>query len=130
MRTIGAKKQDQLVEKTFKLSLSIIELYIELIRNNEFEISEKLLRSTTNIRGNVEGSLAALDNQDYMAKIAVATKEAVEARYWLKLIQMKHTITWSGDLCVDQLNEIISILAYMTQKGTKSNLKLDIHNLN
>ncbi len=118
------------MEKTFQLSLNIIQLYIDLLKENEFEISEKLLRSTTNIRGNVEGSLAAVDKQDFMSKISVATKEAVEARYWLKLIQMKQVINHTCELCVEQLNEIINILNYMTQSCSTNKITLNIHNLN
>ncbi|MFN3404717.1 MAG: four helix bundle protein [Cytophagaceae bacterium] len=124
------KEQDQLVEKTFQLSLSVIQLYIELLRENEFEISDKLLRSTTNIRGNVECTLAAIDKQDYMSRISVAFKEAVETRYWLKLIQMNHMICRTCDTCVEQLNEIIVILNWMIQSENTFKLQLNIHNLN
>ena len=124
------KKNNPIVDKTFKFSLNAIELYILLIKKNEFELSNKLLNSATNIRKNVEGSLAAVSQQDFMNKIAVASKDAVEARFWLKMLQMKYLKNTSADECVDQLNEIINILNYMTQQHSKSNLKLSIHNLN
>jgi four helix bundle protein len=124
------KKNNPVVDKTFKFSLNVIELYILLLKKNEFELSAKLLESATNIRKNVEGTLAAISKQDFMNKIAIASKDAVEARFWLKMLQMKYLKNTSADECVDQLNEIINILNYMTQQKNISKLKLSIHNLN
>lgn len=124
------KSHEEIVNKTFEFSLTLIELYIFLIKNNEFEFSEKLLRSGTSIRENVEQSLAAGSNQDFLAKISQATKEAIETRYWLKNIQMKHIVSDSCDECVEQINEIINILSYMSQSCNRYNLKLNIENLN
>jgi four helix bundle protein len=108
----------------------VIELYILLLKKNEFEISEKILNSSTNIRKNVEGSLAAVSKQEFMQKIAFASKEAIEARFWLKMLQMKFLKNTSADECVEQLNEIINILNYMTQQKSEYKLKLNISNLN
>lgn len=124
------KKNNPLVDKTFKLSLQVLELYILLLKKNEFELSEKLLHSATNIRKNVEGSLAAISKQDFMQKIAVASKEAIEARFWLKMLQMKYLKSTSADECVEQLNEIINMLNYMAQQKSSCKLKLNIYNLN
>jgi four helix bundle protein len=124
------KKNNPVVEKTFQFSLKVLELYILLLKKNEFELSEKLLHSSTNIRRNVEGMLAAIDKQDFMQKIGLASRDAVEARFWLKMLQMKYFKTSGADECVEQLNEIINILNYMTEKKSETKLKLPIHNLN
>jgi four helix bundle protein len=124
------KKNNPVVEKTFKFSLNVLELYIVLLKKNEFELSGKLLHSATNIRKNVEGSLAAVSKQDFMQKIALASKEAIEARFWLKMLQMKYLKNSSADECAEQLNEIINVLNYMAQKKSNTKLKLNISNLN
>jgi four helix bundle protein len=124
------KKNNPVVEKTFRLSLNILELYILLLKKNEFELSEKLLNSATNIRRNVEGMLAAIDKQDFMQKIALASRDAIEARFWLKMLQMKYFKNNGADECVEQLNEIINILNYMTESNSETRLKLPIYNLN
>ncbi|MFL5729717.1 MAG: four helix bundle protein [Cytophagaceae bacterium] len=121
---------EELVNKTFTFSLSLIELYIALLRNNEFELSKKVFESGTNIRANVEGSLASLEKKEFMQKIAMASKEAVETRYWLKMIQMKHFISYSCDDCVEQLNEIINTLNYLVQENNQYKIRLSIENLN
>jgi four helix bundle protein len=124
------KKNNPVVDKTFQFSLKVIELYILLLKKNEFEISEKLLSSSTSIRKNIEGSLAAITKQEFMQKIAFASKEAIEARFWLKMLQMKYLKNNSADECVEQLNEIINILNYMTQQKSEVKLNLNISNLN
>jgi four helix bundle protein len=123
-------KNSPIVDKTFKFSLNVLELYILLLKKNEFELSEKLLNSSTNIRKNIEGTLSAIDKQDYMQKLAFASKEAIEARFWLKMLQMKYLKNNCADECVEQLNEIINTLNYMEQKKSETSIKLNIHNLN
>lgn len=130
VRIIEKKKDNKIINKTFEFSLSVIELYIFLLKNNEFEYSEKILKSGTTIRENVEQSLAAITNEDYLAKLSLAFKDAVETRYWLKHLQMKNLISTSCDECVDQINEIINTLSYMTQSCNRFNIQLNIQNLN
>jgi four helix bundle protein len=121
---------EELVTKSFTFSLNVLELYISLLKRNEFELSKKLLASGTKIRANIEGSIAAREKQDFIHSISLAQKEAMEARYWLKMVQMKHFVSDSCDDCVDQINEIINILNYLVQENNKYKIKFDLHNLN
>ena len=122
---------EELVSKSFAFSLNVLELYISLLKKNEFELSKKLLASGTKIRANIEGSFASVEKQDFLHNISLAQKEAIEARYWLKMVQMKHFISNSCDECVEQINEIINILNYMIQENNKYKIKIDLlHNLN
>lgn len=124
------RKNNPIVDKTFEFSLNVLELYILLLKKNEFELSGKLLQSTTNIRRNVEGTLASIGKQDFMQHISVAIKEAMEARFWLKMVQMKYFRNQDADQCVEQLNEIINTLNYMSQARSNNEVKLPIYNLN
>jgi len=124
------KMNEELVNKTFTFSLSLIELYISLLRNNEFELSKKVFDSGINIRANVEGALAAIEKKEFIQKISMASKQSVEARYWLKMIQMNHFISYSCDDCVEQLNEIINTLNYLVQENNQYKIRLSIENLN
>lgn len=123
------KKNLQIIPKTFDFSLKVLELYIELLKVNEFELSEKLLKSGTSIRGTVEESLAAGNVQDRLNNLALASQEAIEARYWLKMVQMKYFISSSAlDECVEKINEIIALLHLMA--GEDNNHKVIINGLN
>lgn len=52
-------KENIIASKTFEFSLNIINLYMQLKRENEFIISKQVLRSGTSIGANVEEAIAA-----------------------------------------------------------------------
>ena len=52
-------KDNIIAVKTFEFSLSIINLYTQLKKENEFIISKQLLRCGTSIGANVEEAIAA-----------------------------------------------------------------------
>ena len=79
-------KENLILNKTFEFSLDIIELYKVLRENNEFVISKQLLRSATSIGANAEEGSAAQTKKDFITKMSIASKEARESRYWLRLI--------------------------------------------
>ncbi|WMJ75503.1 four helix bundle protein [Cytophagaceae bacterium ABcell3] len=125
------KKDMQIVPKAFDFSLRVLELYIELLKVNEFDLSEKLLKSGTGIRTTIEDSLATVDRQERFNSIALASREAVEVRYWLKLIQMKYFISGSVlDDCVEKINEIINLLNIMSGEGSKNKELINSINFN
>ncbi len=73
-------------ERTFEFALLIIELYKHLIAQNEHVMSKQLLRCGTSIGANVHEAQAAQSRKDFASKIAIASKEARETNYWLKLL--------------------------------------------
>jgi four helix bundle protein len=74
-------------EKSYAFALQIIELYKLLISNNEYVLSKQLLKSGTCIGANVEEALAGQSRADFLSKMSIASKEARETHYWLRLIR-------------------------------------------
>jgi four helix bundle protein len=74
-------------KKSYQFSLDIINLYKELNSQKEYILSKQLLRSGTSIGANVEESSAAQSTKDFIAKMAIASKEARETNYWLRLLR-------------------------------------------
>jgi four helix bundle protein len=74
-------------EKSFEFSLEIIRLYHRLKSKNEFVLSKQLFRSGTNIGANIEEALAGQSRKDFLSKMSIASKEARETRYWLRLMK-------------------------------------------
>jgi four helix bundle protein len=72
--------------KAFYYALRIIHLSRELDNKREFVISNQLLRCSTSIGANIEEATAASSRKDFACKMAIASKEARESRYWLRLI--------------------------------------------
>jgi len=80
-------KKNIILDMSFKFSLQIIELYKQLIKEKEFIMSRQLLKSGTSIGANIEEASAGQSKRDFTAKMSIASKEARETRYWLKLLQ-------------------------------------------
>ena len=80
-------------DKSYQFALKIIALSRRLREQREFEIARQILRSGTSIGANIEEALAAVSRAEFTAKIAIASKEARETRYWLRLIRDSETIT-------------------------------------
>ena len=74
-------------QKSFHFALQIVKLCKDL-RNGkkEFVLSNQLLRSETSIGANVAEAQQAQSRADFISKINIALKEAVETDYWLRLL--------------------------------------------
>src|SRR3989339_743794 len=89
-------KNDNIIQKkSFDFALKIIELYKELVIQKEFILSKQLLRSGTSIGANVEEALAGQSKKDFIAKMSLASKEARETKYCLKLLQESQIVKTS-----------------------------------
>jgi len=86
-------KTDNIIqEMTFDFSLQLISLYKILVEKKEFVLSRQLLRSGTSIGANVEEATAAQSKRDFISKMAIASKEARETRYWLRLLEQSKLV--------------------------------------
>ncbi len=73
-------------EKSFRFALVTIDLCKRLQSDREYVISKQLLRSGTSIGANVEEATAAESRKDFVHKMTLASKEARESMYWLRLL--------------------------------------------
>ena len=104
-------KEDSIIaKKSFDFALTIITLYSELKKHNEYVISKQLLRSGTSIGANVVEASAAQSSRDFIGKMFIASKEARETKYWLKLLQASNLANLNYDLYLSEIEEIINIL--------------------
>lgn len=115
-------KNNPIKERSFIFALSIIKLYKKLQRNNEFVISKQLLRSGTSIGANIEEATAAQSKKDFLHKMSIASKEARETTYWLRLLKESNLINISVDKHLDEIDQIIKIITKIV-KTTATNLK-------
>jgi four helix bundle protein len=105
------KKPNIIKEKTYKFALDIINIYKQMIKQNEFILSKQLVRSGTSIGANTEEATAAQSRKDFISKMSISSKEARETNYWLRLLrdsQLCEGIDYT-DL-IKELEEIIKIL--------------------
>ena len=105
--------------KSFEFALGVINLYKELQSQKEFVISKQLLRSGTSIGANVEEATAAQSRRDFLSKMAIASKEARETKYWLRLLQESTLVELDLTPEISQIDQIIRILTAIV-KTTKT----------
>jgi len=85
-------KENVIQEKSYDFALAIIKLYRKLSRDKEFILSKQIVRSGTSIGANIEEAQAAQSRADFISKMSIASKEARETRYWLRLLRDSHIV--------------------------------------
>ncbi len=98
-------------EKSFAFALQTVALYQKLQDEREYVISKQLLRSGTSIGANVEEAIAAQSRKDFLSKMAIASKEARETRYWLKLLRESCLTKAELVSTIESAEELIRILS-------------------
>jgi len=103
-------KENLIATKTFDFALTVIELFIQLKKENEFIISKQIIRSGTSIGANVEEAIAAQSKKDFINKLSIASKEARETKYWLILLKQSELTQINVDSYLTEIEHIINIL--------------------
>lgn len=114
------KKENVIQTKSFDFALQIIALFIKLKQEKEFVISKQLLKSGTSIGANVEEATAAQSRRDFISKMSIASKEARETRYWLRLLQKSDLTRIDVSEWMISINEIVRILTSIVKTTQKN----------
>ena len=80
-------KSNLVRDKSYAFAIRIISVSRWLRAQREFELCSQVLRAGTGIGSNVEEALAAVSRPDFVAKMGIASKEARESYYWLRLLR-------------------------------------------
>ncbi|MFH7029977.1 MAG: four helix bundle protein [Heteroscytonema crispum UTEX LB 1556] len=113
---------ESLIQKeSFEFALEIIRLYLDLQDKREYVLSKQLLRSGTSIGANVEEASAAQSRKDFLSKMSIASKEARETKYWLRLLKESKMVDVDVTQAINSVNELIRILTSIV-KTTSENL--------
>lgn len=109
-------------EKSFQFALQTINVVRDLQRNErEYTLSRQLLRSATSIGANVEEAGAAQSKKDFAAKMAIASKEARETHYWLRLLRdSKYLPQGAAGTLIDSCEELIRLLTAIVKTTQKA----------
>lgn len=108
--------------KSFEFALMIIDLNQKLNKDGKFDLSRQLLRSGTSIGANVNEAGAAVSKNDFINKMSIASKEARESLYWLRLLKVSDSvnldITKEYDKCLE-LVKLLTAIVKTSQLNTK-----------
>lgn len=80
-------KSNPVKEKAYAFAYAAIDLYKVLIASKEFILSKQFLKSATSIGANIEEADAAYSKKEFTSKMSIASKEARENIYWIKMIE-------------------------------------------
>ncbi len=115
-------KENLVKDKSFEFALIAIKLYKKLLEKNEYVLSKQFLRAATSIGANVEEALAGYSKKDFAAKMSIASKEARETMYWIKLIEFGNFVEYDFTLIKEESARLIRILTSIV-KTTQTSLK-------
>lgn len=75
-------------EKSFSFAVKIVRIQQKLVKEKrEYLLSRQLMRSGTSIGANVYEALEGSSKRDFINKMNISLKEAVETEYWLDLLK-------------------------------------------
>ena len=114
------KEENKILSLTFDFSLEIINLYKLLIRHNEYVMSKQLLRSATSIGANIEEANAAQTKKEFIQRMSIASKEARETKYWLRLLNKSQIIPYDYTEYLMKIEHIINILTKIVKTSQES----------
>jgi len=90
-------------EKSYAFAVRLCRELKELQeQRKEFLLSKQCLRAGTSIGANVEEASAGQSRKDFLSKMSIASKEARETRYWLRLLRD------TGYMCRDMVDTLIA----------------------
>ena len=98
MKNEELRTKKDILERTVNYSLSIVKLSRELEKDSVGRVlGKQVLRSGTAIGANVHEAQGGQSKADFIAKMSIAHKEALESAYWLHLIQKTRLSSASPD---------------------------------
>ena len=122
-------KENLIRDEAFSFALQIMGLARMLKMEKEYELSSQLWRSGTSIGANVEEAQAGQSRADFMAKMAIASKESRETLYWLRLVDKGKIISAAEIAPVrEQCERIVRILTAIVKTGRESKDQSKIKN--
>jgi four helix bundle protein len=114
------KTDNIILEMSFQFSLDTIGLYKKLLENKEFVLSKQLLRSGTSIGANAEEAMASQSKKEFISKMSIASKEARETRYWLRLLDKSKLVNIDYGPDPQRIDHIINILTKIVKTSQES----------
>lgn len=95
-----------------------------LLSKNEYVLSKQLLKAGSSIGANAEEALAGQSRADFLSKMSIASKEARESNYWLRLIRDSNIL----EDCfvkplIEESSEIICMLTSIVKTTSSSKLR-------
>ena len=74
-------------DKSFRFAIRIVNVYKHLVKEQkEYVLVKQVLRSGISVGANANEAQSAQSKADFIAKMSIASKEARETEYWIRLL--------------------------------------------
>ena len=111
-------KKNIIVDKTFDFAVKITVLYDKLRKEHEYNLSSQLFNSATSIGANVEEAQAAQSKRDFISKMSIASKEARETRYWLRVLDATKFLKIDLKPYLKEIEDIVNIITKIVKTSS------------
>ena len=106
-------------EKSFRFAVRIVKL-CQYLRSSkkEYALTKQLIRSGTSVGANVAEAQQAQSKADFVSKLNIALKEAVETNYWIRLLAATNYLTETEKSSIlEDCEELQKILISIIKKS-------------
>ncbi|MBM4124487.1 MAG: four helix bundle protein [Nitrospira sp.] len=122
-------KPNVVCDKSYAFALQIIELARLLRKQGDYELASQVLRAGTSIGANIEEAQSGVSRADFAAKIGIASKEARETHYWLRLIRDARLLPHDEVAPrIHEVSELLRLLTAIVRRVQVRTQKLNIEN--
>ena len=110
-------------EKSFEFAVRVIETAKEIrSAHKEYDLTSQFVRSGTSIGANVCEAIKAQSRKDFISKMSIASKEANETRYWIRLLMRTGYVSEErGNGLLASVEELIRILTSIVKSSKEKN---------
>ncbi len=122
-----SESQD-LCARSFHFAVRIVKLcrVLDETPGASRTLAKQLLRSGTSVGSNIEEAHGSQSRADFHAKMCIATKEARETHYWLRVLTAAEILPLSrlADIA-DEANQLVAILTTIVKKTKRPDTDRD-----
>jgi len=111
--------RNEIVEISFEFALLIIEMSEVLETKRKYVVAKQLLKAGTSIGANVKEAQSAESKADFIHKLKIAHKEALETEYWMDLMKQSDSYPNPSTLLEDKLLSIKKLLNKIISSAKK-----------
>ncbi|MET0028175.1 MAG: four helix bundle protein [Candidatus Thiodiazotropha sp.] len=108
--------------KSFSFAVRVVHLarYLQY-EKREFVLSKQVLRAGTSIGANIEEAGAGESRKDFRSKMSIASKEARETLYWLRLLRATDYLeSRMADSMIQDCEELVALLTSIVKTTTET----------
>jgi four helix bundle protein len=117
-----AERENPVLDKSYAFAVEIVKT-VRIIQSEqrEYVLTKQLLRSGTSIGANVAEGNAAQTKKDFIAKMAIASKEARETHYWLRLVRDTQLLdARQASQMIEKADELIRLLTAIVKSAQQN----------